>query len=57
MAYHKTHRKLKKFSIRFYKNDGTFVSEIVDYFYSLDDAWEHAGKIKKKDWYFNITKT
>lgn len=56
MAYHSYRRKYTKYSIRFYKNDGTFVSEIVDDFYSMDDAWEHAKKICKKEWYFNVTK-
>jgi len=56
MVYNRYHRKLVKYSIRFYKHDGTFVSEVVDYFDSMDDAWEHAKKICKKEWYFNVSK-
>jgi len=49
-------RKLTRFSIRFYRDDGTFVSEIVDYFLDSKEAWKCGNKIKKKGQYFNVSK-
>jgi len=48
--------KLTKFSIRFYKEDGTYVSTIVDYFLSSKEAWEYGRTIKGIRQWINVSK-
>ena len=48
--------KLTKYSMRFYKDDGTFVSEVVDYFLNIKEAWKRAKQITREGQWYNVTK-